>query len=97
LLGTVENKLGIAEWLREQGHEYVCLILVADSRLIVTDDKEGPDSEFQKHIVDVRTAKALLTPGRNPHYNALPPRIPDGGFDEKGEKLAIVCYRWSWQ
>lgn len=27
---------------------------LADGRLIVTDDKEGPDSEFQKHITDVR-------------------------------------------
>ncbi|KAF8880373.1 NAD-dependent formate dehydrogenase [Mucidula mucida] len=36
LLGTVENKLGIAKWLSSQGHELI----------------EGPDSDFQKHIED---------------------------------------------
>lgn len=43
LLGTVENELGIREFLESQGHTYV-----------VTSDKEGPDSVFQKEIVDVR-------------------------------------------
>lgn len=32
LLGTVENSLGIADWLKERGHEFV-----------VTSDKEGPE------------------------------------------------------
>lgn len=32
----------MADWLKEQGHE-----------LIVTSSKEGPDSDFQKHIKDV--------------------------------------------
>lgn len=54
LLGTVENKLGIAEWLQSQGHE-----------LIVTADKEGPDSDFQKHIVD---AEVLITTPFHPGY-----------------------------
>lgn len=42
LLGTVENRLGFADWLKKEGHEF-----------IVTADKEGPDSEFQKHLPDV--------------------------------------------
>ena len=48
LLGTVENELGIRSWLESQGHTY-----------IVSDDKEGPDSVFQKNIVDV--CKLLIT------------------------------------
>ncbi|THH29201.1 hypothetical protein EUX98_g4987 [Antrodiella citrinella] len=54
LLGTVENQLGIREWLESQGHEFV-----------VTDDKEGPDSAFQKHIVD---AEVLITTPFHPGY-----------------------------
>ncbi|KAI0040863.1 hypothetical protein FA95DRAFT_1646384, partial [Auriscalpium vulgare] len=42
LLGTVENELGLRAYLESQGHEY-----------IVTSSKEGPDSDFQKHIADV--------------------------------------------
>ncbi|KAH7108503.1 NAD-dependent formate dehydrogenase [Auriculariales sp. MPI-PUGE-AT-0066] len=41
LLGTTENKLGIEQWLKDQGHQ-----------MIVTSDKEGPNSVFQKEIVD---------------------------------------------
>lgn len=47
LLGTIENKLGLEKWLKDQGHEFV-----------VTDDKEGPNSTFQKEIVD---ADVLIT------------------------------------
>ncbi|EIW81678.1 NAD-dependent formate dehydrogenase [Coniophora puteana RWD-64-598 SS2] len=54
LLGTVENKLGIASWLKDQGHEF-----------IVTDDKEGPNSDFQKHIED---AEVLITTPFHPGY-----------------------------
>ncbi|TFK23963.1 formate dehydrogenase [Coprinopsis marcescibilis] len=53
LLGTVENKLGIKEWLESQGHEYV------------TSSKEGPDSDFDKHIVD---AEVLITTPFHPGY-----------------------------
>ncbi|KAG1750040.1 uncharacterized protein EDB91DRAFT_1078966 [Suillus paluster] len=51
LLGTVENQLGIRKWLESQGHEF-----------IVSDSKEGPDSDFQKHIVDLcpSSSTALL-------------------------------------
>jgi len=54
LLGTTENKLGLGEWLQAQGHE-----------LIVTSDKEGPNSLFQKHILD---AEVLITTPFHPGY-----------------------------
>ncbi|KZP34138.1 hypothetical protein FIBSPDRAFT_906341 [Athelia psychrophila] len=54
LLGTVENKLGIEEWLTSQGHE-----------LIVSDDKEGAGSDFHNHIKD---AEILITTPFHPGY-----------------------------
>jgi formate dehydrogenase len=54
LLGTVENKLGITDWLKGEGHEF-----------IVTSDKEGPNSAFQKEIVD---ADVLITTPFHPGY-----------------------------
>jgi len=54
LLGTTENQLGIRDWLKEKGHEF-----------IVSDDKEGPNSAFQKHIVD---AEVLITTPFHPGY-----------------------------
>ncbi|KAL7277423.1 hypothetical protein ACG7TL_009285 [Trametes sanguinea] len=54
LLGTVENQLGIREWLESQGHEY-----------IVTDDKEGPNSVFQRELKD---AEVLITTPFHPGY-----------------------------
>ncbi|ODN84078.1 formate dehydrogenase, variant 2 [Cryptococcus amylolentus CBS 6039] len=54
LLGTIENQLGIANWLKEQGHE-----------LVVTDDKEGSSSEFQKHLPDT---EILITTPFHPGY-----------------------------
>jgi len=54
LLGTIENQLGIRPWLESQGHEF-----------IVSDDKEGPNSVFQKHIVD---ADILITTPFHPGY-----------------------------
>nr|XP_018267095.1 formate dehydrogenase [Kwoniella dejecticola CBS 10117]OBR89253.1 formate dehydrogenase [Kwoniella dejecticola CBS 10117] len=54
LLGTIENSLGISDWLKKEGHEF-----------IVTDDKEGPNSEFQKHIAD---AEILVTTPFHPGY-----------------------------
>jgi formate dehydrogenase len=41
LLGSVTGGLGLRSWLEELGHEYV-----------VTSDKEGPSSEFDKHLKD---------------------------------------------
>ncbi|KAI0930498.1 formate dehydrogenase (NAD+) [Taiwanofungus camphoratus] len=54
LLGTVENQLGLRQWLESQGHEF-----------IVSDSKEGPDSDFQKHIAD---AEVLITTPFHPGY-----------------------------
>lgn len=54
LLGTVENELGLREYLESLGHEYV-----------VSDSKEGPDSDFQKHIVDT---EILITTPFHPGY-----------------------------
>lgn len=47
LLGTTENELGIRKWLEDQGHE-----------LVTTSDKEGENSEFDKHLVD---AEVIIT------------------------------------
>jgi formate dehydrogenase len=54
LLGTIENRLGLEKWLLDNGHEF-----------IVSDDKEGPSSDFQKHIVD---AEVLITTPFHPGY-----------------------------
>ncbi|KAL7421880.1 formate dehydrogenase (NAD+) [Cryptotrichosporon argae] len=54
LLGTIENQLGLAHWAKDEGHE-----------LIVTDDKEGWESTFQKHIVDT---EILVTTPFHPAY-----------------------------
>lgn len=54
LLGTTENRLGIEQWLKDQGHEF-----------IVSSDKEGPNSVFQKEIVD---ADILITTPFHPGY-----------------------------
>lgn len=47
LLGTTENELGIRKWLEDQGHT-----------LITTSDKEGPNSVFEKELVD---AEVIIT------------------------------------
>lgn len=54
LLGTVDNQLGLRQYLESLGHEY-----------IVSDSKEGPDSDFQRHIVD---AEVLITTPFHPGY-----------------------------
>jgi formate dehydrogenase len=41
LLGCVSGELGLREFLQERGH-----------RLIVTSDKDGPDSEFERQLPD---------------------------------------------
>ncbi|KAF5740367.1 hypothetical protein HS088_TW11G00435 [Tripterygium wilfordii] len=53
-LGSAERALGIREWLESQGHEY-----------IVTDDKEGPNCELEKHIPDLHV---LITTPFHPAY-----------------------------
>lgn len=41
LLGSVSGELGLRKYLEGQGHE-----------LVVTADKDGPDSEFERHLAD---------------------------------------------
>src|ERR1700754_1571381 len=41
LLGSVSGALGLRGWLEGLGHE-----------LVVTSDKDGPDSEFERHLPD---------------------------------------------
>src|SRR6201991_4158534 len=41
LLGSVSGELGLRSYLESQGHE-----------LVVTSDKDGPDSEFERHLAD---------------------------------------------
>ncbi|OAY25819.1 formate dehydrogenase, mitochondrial [Manihot esculenta] len=53
-LGCAEGALGIREWLESKGHRY-----------IVTDDKEGPDCELEKHIPDLHV---LITTPFHPAY-----------------------------
>ena len=74
-MGTIENQLGIREWLESEGHEYIVRILRslfdiehASSPLLpsqVTDDKEGPNSVFQQHLKD---AEILITTPFHPGY-----------------------------
>jgi len=47
LLGTTENELGIRKWLEDRGHT-----------LVTTSDKEGPNSVFEKELVD---AEIIIT------------------------------------
>ncbi|POY69906.1 putative Formate dehydrogenase [Rhodotorula taiwanensis] len=54
LLGTTENALGLPDYCKKN-----------DIELVVTSDKEGPDSEFAKHIVD---ADVLITTPFHPGY-----------------------------
>ncbi|CAN6482817.1 unnamed protein product [Victoria cruziana] len=53
-LGCAEHGLGIGDWLQSLGHQY-----------IVTDDKEGPDCELEKHIPDVHV---LISTPFHPAY-----------------------------
>ena len=54
LLGTIENQLGLREWLESKGHTYV-----------VTDDKEGENSTLDREIVD---AEIVITTPFHPGY-----------------------------
>lgn len=53
-VGCVEGALGIRNWLESKGHHY-----------IVTDDKEGLNSELEKHIEDMHV---LITTPFHPAY-----------------------------
>ncbi|KAJ6838604.1 formate dehydrogenase, mitochondrial [Iris pallida] len=53
-VGCAEGGLGIRDWLESQGHQY-----------IVTDDKDGPDCELEKHIPDLHV---LISTPFHPAY-----------------------------
>jgi formate dehydrogenase len=59
LLGSVSGELGLREFLEAEGHT-----------LVVTSDKDGPDSEFERELVDADIVisqpfwPAYLTPER---------------------------------
>lgn len=53
-VGCAEGALGIRDWLESQGHQY-----------IVTDDKEGPNCELEKHVPDLNV---LITTPFHPAY-----------------------------
>lgn len=54
LLGTVENELGLRKWVEGHGYE-----------LVTTADKEGPNSVFEKELVD---AEVIITTPFHPGY-----------------------------
>ncbi|KAH0609750.1 uncharacterized protein H6S33_012296 [Morchella sextelata] len=54
LLGASENELGLRKWLEDQGHT-----------LITTSDKEGPNSVFERELVD---AEIIITTPFHPGY-----------------------------
>lgn len=54
LLGAVENELGLREWIESKGHTFV-----------TTADKEGPNSAFEKELVD---ADIIITTPFHPGY-----------------------------
>ncbi len=51
LLGCVSGELGLREFLEERGH-----------RLIVTSEKDGPDSVFERELPETRRS---LSPSRS--------------------------------
>eukprot|EP00891_Asterochloris_glomerata_P005003 jgi/Astpho2/5003/Aster-05941 len=69
LLGCVENELGLREWLESKGHKF-----------IVTDDKEGENCEFEKHLPE---ANVVITTPFWPGY-VTPERIA------KAKKLELA-------
>ena len=74
-VGCAENSLGIRDWLESQGHKY-----------IVTDDKEGPNCELEKHIPDLHV---LITTPFHPAY-VTAERI------KKAKKFATSANGWDW-
>ncbi|KAF2840443.1 hypothetical protein M501DRAFT_931540 [Patellaria atrata CBS 101060] len=72
LLGTTENELGIRQWVEEKGHT-----------LVTTSDKEGPDSVFEKELVD---AEVIITTPFHPGYLTA-----DRLAKAKNLKLAITA------
>ena len=85
LLGSVSGELGLREYLEANGHE-----------LVVTSDKDGPDSEFERELVDAEVIisqpfwPAYLTPERIAKAKKLQIAITAGiGSDHVDLKAAI--------
>ncbi|MFJ4175334.1 NAD-dependent formate dehydrogenase [Microbacterium sp. NPDC089696] len=85
LLGSVSGGLGLVDWLRGLGHE-----------VVVTSDKEGPDSELDKHLPDADVVisqpfwPAYLTPERIERATRLKLAITAGiGSDHVDLRTAI--------
>ena len=62
----MENELGLRKFLEDRGHTY-----------IVTDDKEGENSELDKHLPDADIVR--------------PPRRPARGLTLSGHMLCLLC------
>jgi formate dehydrogenase len=60
LLGSVSGALGLRPYLEQQGHEFV-----------VTSDKDGPDSLFERELTPA-TMALLATPPLPPTRRPLP-------------------------
>ena len=69
LLGSVSGGLGLKDWLESEGHT-----------VVITDDKEGPDSVFQRELPD---ADVVISQPFWPAY--LTPELI-----EKAERLQLV-------
>ena len=52
----MENELGLRDILEERGHEYV-----------VTDDKEGEDSEFANYLPSANIVRRIIECTNKPH------------------------------
>ncbi|WP_053386357.1 NAD-dependent formate dehydrogenase [Leucobacter japonicus] len=85
LLGSVSGELGLREYLESNGHE-----------LVVTSDKDGEDSEFERELVDAEVIisqpfwPAYLTPERIAKAKNLKIAITAGiGSDHVDLKTAI--------
>ncbi|RSH80189.1 formate dehydrogenase (NAD+) [Saitozyma podzolica] len=70
LLETVENNLGMTDWLRDEGHDCVseaCTEMPAliGQRFNVTEHKQGHESFFQRNIADT---DVLITTPFHPAY-----------------------------
>ena len=74
LLGCVSGELGLREFLEAGGHQ-----------LVVTSDKDGADSEFDRELVDAVRATAAL-----PAYGA-PRREPPQARDDVSPGAVLRC------
>jgi formate dehydrogenase len=87
LLGSVTGALGLRDWLEGEGHE-----------LVVTSDKDGPDSEFERELADSEIVisqpfwPAYLTSDRIAKAPKLKLAITAGiGSDHVDLQAAIEC------